>query len=336
MAAPKSIRDVLLGMKEQAVFGTPETVIFNQLDVEPFDINANLIRIEGKQATGARVKSVDDVNYQKKGLMPEIGIEGDVKLEEAADFLYSALQSVTEEVATPFKKTFIFHATQPDFAANAGFFRTIAIADPTVGEDRVIADCITKSVTFSCAPDDQGGRLRFSETLVGRGAIVLNQTLVTSGWLRKAQTHLYFHDIVRATLNVNAAGVINLQLKDGFEITITQNAVRGIGQSSGEIETFSISDQMITAKINIGKDTTWKTCRDGWDSDFKVVLNLAWGGGIAGDTTGDLDFTINGKFTSVTQDDDEALGGDIEIEGLKDGATEPVTVILADNVDRVF
>lgn len=337
MAEPKdSIRDVLIGFKEQATWGTAETTGFNQLDVEPTEFSGTLVkRRDGKQPIGSRIKSASDVLHDTKGVMPEISLTGFAKKLELADMLYSALQSVVEDATTPFKKTFTPHASQPQFDSSAGFFRTVGIVYPQSAQDHVCADMVTRALTLTCRPSANNGFMTFSEQLVGRGAVTVANTLNTSGWSRKAQTHFNFFDLARGTIDFGG-GAQALNWKDGFELQITWNAIEGIGQSSGQFASTSISDLQITLNLSLTKGSIWQTCRTTWEADTTVDVNIGWGNATPGSVDGDLDFALNGKIINVTPDNGELLGGTVEIEAVEETGVEALTVILADAVDRAW
>lgn len=333
-----SIRDVLIGWKEQAIWLTAETAVFNQVDVEPTQFVAQTARRDGKQAIGARIKSNVDIELVSKGTLPELSLSGTAKKEELADMLYSIFQEVVEDMTTPFKKTYNLHASQPIFDADDGYFRTVGIVYPTAAQHHSVRSMISKQLTLTCKPSENAGFMNFNETLVGIGPVNIADTLVTSGWLRKPHALFQFFDLARGTTNFDGGGDTNIEFKDGFEIEMTWGQSSGAGQdaTNNQYESIIISDVSIIVRLMVGKGATWQSARAAINDDSinTLVGNLAFGGPTPGDADGDLDFTFNGKVVSAEPDNEEHLGGTIEIECTENGAVEAMTVILVDAVDR--
>ncbi len=333
-------QDTIYGRKPQTTWGTAVVTAFNtaasgfQFPAEPIDLSLGVKRREGKQAWGTRAQYNTSLQYDEKGVLPEFALSGVATKQTLAEIFYSIFQSVAEGASTPFSKTFNWHATQPDFHANAGFFETFALRFPSASTHHLVKDVITKSLTLTCKVSD--GRLMYSAQMIGRGAVTVNNNIATSEFALRAETYLYYHDLVRTTINVNAAGVITLPiLADGFEITI-EKVVDGAGQSTGQFQSLATATYRVKGKLHIAKGATFETILTGFKSNHEVDINLAWGSGTAGTVDGDLDFTIHGKITDIKVDNKEVLGAEITFEGVKTASVQDVTVILADAVDRAW
>lgn len=325
---------------EQASFGTvladnadfngttPEWGEILDCEIVSLDWGVN-IREPNRSNAGSRV--VPDANYQQdvKGSSPKITINGDAKKATLASFLYAVMQNVSEAAGSPFEKTYTFSTTQPDFTAasiGTGWAGTLIIKQGS-SQSLKAKDLICDELTLTCNPNDGQGRMQMSASLMGRGSVSAGAN--PSGTLaRYAQTFYYFHDIKTCTVNGNA--IVPL----GITLTIKNNAIPIGSNNSGDFLTFALPKYEVTGTIKAVWDTNSlasQVTQD--DATSAVPIVLTWG---TDDNDGYLTFGIYGTIAPSPDVYDPVKGIDINFVGLYNGTNAPLTVVLADAIDRAW
>lgn len=332
----KEDTDFLWG--EQAAFGTAlaDTADFNGttpewgeiLDVEivPIDFGMNT-REPNRSNTGQRVRLV--VNYQQdsKGSVVKFPLTGDAKKKTLASMLYGVIQNVSEAVGSPFEKTYTFSNTQPDFTANGGWFGTF-IAKQGSSQSYKVVDVIVPELTLTCNPDDGQGRMQMNASCIGRGGITSGSNPNTGVLARYSQDFYYFHDIKTCTIDGNA--IVPL----GVSITIKNNATPIGTNNSGKFLTYALPSYEVTGTIKAVWDSNSLTMQ-GYNlaAASAVPIVLTWG---TDNNDGYLTFTIYGNIDYSPDTYDPVKGIDINFHALYDGTNAPLTVVLADAIDRAW
>lgn len=326
-------KDKRYGIAKQTTWGTAvnDTAAFVELEVDHFRINRGINEREDAGAHGTRNELYANYIHDTKGSKPSFTIAGPVRRSDLPLFTYGKVQQVTESATAPYKKTFTFRTTQPNFASSQGAFFTVIERDPTASRSVKAVDCIIEKLTLTC---EAGDRLRYSADFVGRGAATV--TANPSGtWTLGANNFFYFEDLARATVNWGA-GAQNVTLKS-FEVQLVETATP-FGHNSGNFQSFEIGQRKHEFSLSILKDAQVQTAGTNLSGDTGFTVNIAWGGTTAGNTDGDLDLTFTGKLSDVEHDNDESLYG-ANLTGRILGATagaNPITVVIADNTDRAW
>jgi len=338
MAVPYSGRDAVIVHVPQTYFGTSPA-----LDAAGTIKGTTAIDIDPKPnvreagiVTGQRWKIAADVRTDFTESMPTISESGTAFKANLAEYFYSVFQQVTEAAGTPYKKTFTFHDTQPDFASDAGHYETLIIDNPEASTDQLYRDCILSELTLSVEP---GGELMFDANYVSRDASGSYASSYTGTVTRTATSPFTFSNIVRRTVNVNDAGASSFTPIGQISVVIGQEVLtHGVdGSGDGRFETFMMPYKYAKGSMVIAFDSVSRGLRTAMQEDYTVDFNLAWGGGTAGDTDGDLDFSGPTKITSWKQEPDEQYKVNVEFEfTADDAADEPLDVILADAVDKTW
>jgi len=301
-----------------------------------FDISHDLNVREGDQVTGTRWRVDGDVRTDQNEAMPTIGEDVVVFKANFSDQLYAHFQSVTEEATTPYKKTFVYHATQPDFTTNAGFFETLVLENPDGNQtDVVFKDVITQEMTATVEPR---GELQLSLSHVSRGSGSASLSYV--GNTTRAVTDTYaFTGLTDHHFNGVAFNPIG-----PIEVTSTQT-ITGVGVDAagdGRFQTYLLTDKKATFKAKINFDKVARDMKFNFVNDRPVTMLLGWGTSgrqfttPVGSVDGDLNFSGSIKLTSWQEDLSQAYAVDIEGEFLGSQTKSPLEVIFADGVDHAY
>ena len=334
--------EAVLAVGQQAAFGTAlgDTDDFDNTTPEfghQIKCDAPTIDLDVKQRDdptprGARYMDVRDMNRDQKGSNPKLSIpEHILRKDSAAMFLYAMLQSVTEgEVGAEYSKAFTFHATQPDFTADAGCFLTALLKMPVASKSVKIADMICQSLKLKCDP---GEVLRMACELFGRGTPGLTSNPNTGTWAVADDDFFYFEDIAAYTYDFSGAASPGI---GGFELDLTQT-ITPVGQdaTTGGCQSYGLS------KFG-GKFTgsfIWNGTEHALLTNFPLGTELAiamnWG---TVDTDGYLALALNGVLEKVELGFTDVITANIDMNlgGHAGDSTEPVTITLVDNVDKAW
>lgn len=336
-------KDQRFGISDQPVWGTPaadaDAVV--QLDIEPPTINEDFNTREGLGSHGARHRISDDVLTDRHGSLPVIPMSGDCKKDELAHFLFAHFQNVTEGETTPFDKTFIYPATQPDFVADAGHFMTIFSRKPDASKSFKVGDCIINKLVFTIDPR---GMLKISPEWMSRGPV--DYTSNPSGtWARTANA--VNTDFFHFNGDGTKAGIVRFTINDGSESTIIPSGTitlsleqtfmaSGTGAPSSTVDSFAILNRVGTLSFVAEHGAMTTTIKNARANNTLCTFNLGWGNATPGDDDGDLDITVKGKVTEVDDAHDDILGINctVELVGSNTDLADYVTIVMADAIDR--
>lgn len=326
--------DIILA--QQGIWGTAvaDGVAGTILDVEAAVIEPDINeRRPNRSNSGQRSLLKENIQLDFKGSMPSLMLKGDAKVGDLAHFLYAVIQNESEAIGSPFLKTFTFPATQPDFTAiaaitQAGWLGTFIEKHPLASQSSKMADAIGTELTLSCDPDAGMGRLQMAGKFIGRGQWVTSATGAGSH-ARSAQTFFYFHDI-----NVfSYAGVALNPLS--VEVKISQPRTKGVSTNlTGDVLTYAIPEYVITAKFKVLWNAAAKGIKNQWGLEYNQPLIISWGS--ATPATGYLNIAINAELLKAPTVIGDLNAIEFEVQGVWNGATKPVTILLADGVDRTW
>ena len=333
---PQSPREKRYGFAPQVTFGTAiaDTAAFTEIDCEPTQVDRDVKELEVAGAHGSRKQNLNDMIVHNRNAMPKVTLDLFAKKEEHAEFFYATMQSVVEGATTPFSKTFTLLDTQPDFQANAGHFLTFIERDPAASKSTRMVDMIFGANTISLGGDEP---LRFSLEGIGKALPIITSN-PTGTWTRNNPTNLFYRsDIDICTIDFGG-GAVNFHLHEleiafGWEVT-------GVGQDgAGGFNTFMMGSPVHTFKIAVVKDSDWETGMANHAAGTAVNCRVGWGNATPGTDDGDLDFAFHGKIDGpggAEKLHEDPMIGVLTGKLLDDGATEPITVILADAIDKVW
>ena len=324
-------KDKRYGHAEQSVFGTEvaDGAAFNELDTDHFNIDKDVQTIETDDAHATRNPTYDDQTNNVNGSAPSFTVSGDAKRLELADWLYAHFQKVVEGATTPYDKTFTFPTTpaQPDFTVDAGYFATFIERFPTASYSWKVIDAISQELTLSGNP---GEYVKFAQAWMARGAG--SETANPSGtWTINPKDRWHWADIARVTIDGTA-----VTMTAGWEVKLSRTLDK-VGHGSGSFDTFGLVLNKLTFKMVILKDALTQSMMTKLKAGTGITVNLGWGNVTPGTDDGDLDITFTAKLLTVKPNNEDTQG--IELTGNILAATpgaEPITIIMADAVDRTW
>lgn len=325
---------------EQATFGTVlgDTADFNGttpewgeiLDCEIVSLDWGFnVREPNRSHTGQRATLLANIQKDTKGASPKITITGDAKKATLASFLYAVIQNVSEAAGSPYEKTYTFSSTQPDFTADGGWFGTLIVKQGS-SQSQKVKDVIVNELTLTCNPDDGQGRMQMAANCMGNGAVTADSNPNTGTLARYAQTFYHFHDLKTCTVDGNA--IVPL----GVTITIKNNATPiGVDLSNaGEFLTYALPKYEVDVTITAVWDSNSRTVQIAQDdASAALPIVLTWG---TDNTDGYLNWTIYGVPVASPDVYDPVKGIDLTFKAVYDGTNAPLTVVLADAIDRAW
>lgn len=320
----------------QTTFGTAEadTVAMDELDCEALEVNRDVKELEVAGAHASRQQNVGDIIVHKNDAMPTFTIDAIIKKEEIARWMVLYFQVITEDVTTPFKKTYTMSDSQPNFAGGAGYYITFIERDTEASKSVKVKDALLKSMTLTLSADQP---LRASMEFVGLG--IPEVTSNPSGaWTRNDLSNLFFRSHVDVCSVDLTAGTKNFHLHE-LELSFSRNVV-GIGNDgAGGFKDWVLAQPENRFKLTVPKDTDWSDIISDHNAGTEIDLRVGWGNATPGTDDGDLDFAIHGKMdgpAGAEKTHDEMILGVISGRMLKSATTESITVILADAIDATW
>jgi len=294
--------------------------------------NKNVRQRRPPRANGYRNLRYTDAVNDAKGVAPTCSMTIPATKNFLAAACYGIFQKVTEAATTPFVKDFIYPepTTCPSFVGNEGAFLTLVREAPvTTSCDEGMTSAVPKSVTFSCYPDQNEGRLTLAIEYFARYHA---ENATYTGTLTYPTSFSYwnFADIKAATV---ATTPVTLY---GFSFTMTNGAKQipaegytatGIGCSDIVLPYFHTS-----GTVNLGWDASVRTLLTNEDSGTLSQLVIYWGADPAA-TDGDLVFKANMQPNSHSAVGSEESVRQIAFDCVEAAAVEAYEVHLADAID---
>lgn len=332
--------DVTFLWGEEATWGTAlaDTADFNGTTPEWGEIlDGEIVGVEwdtrvrepNRSHTDQRVLRAANFQQDEKGVSHKITITGDAKKKTLASFLYGVIQNVAEAATTPYEKTYTFSSTQPDFTANAGWFGTF-IAKQGSSQSIKLRDVICNELTLTCNPDDGQGRLQMVANCVSRGSATTSSNPNTGSLARYSQDFFYFHDLKTCTVGGSAISPL------GITINIKNNAtpVSVDTATAGDFLTYALPLYEVTVTIKaIWTSTVYTQQVSHLSASTPTPIILTWG---TDNADGYLNWTIYGTCTASPDAYDPVKAVDLTYRATYDGTNQPLTVVLADAIDRAW
>lgn len=165
-----------------------------------------------------------------------------------AKMIYGVTHSVSEDVGSPFLKTFTFNgAINPDFSSNAGFFYTLLIESPFASFAQKLTSCVNESVTITFSPDNGGRVICTANAATAKG---YTGTSSPSGAnVNSAVAVPQFFNATARTLSIDG----NDMIWYNFALTI-QSVYAWIGYTGGAAQNLNVTRQMLTASVTVKYD----------------------------------------------------------------------------------
>lgn len=324
--------DEKYGIQEQATWGTPITdgAAMVELSCDPFDITAGVNLRRPNRSRASRMPVLTDFGADIKGREHIAPVRTPALNGELSLWLYGVMQNVTESATSndAWEKTFTFPTTQPDLSANAGKFFSLVKKMPVASKSKHINDCIIRNLTLSCKPGEGLDNVLWVDAEVT--AREYSEVANPSGtWTKSAQTYFHFHDLSAKTI----AGTPVIIGDEGFSL-VTNNGAKRLGGASSLFETYILSPQSATFKIQVLWDSNIQTQMANHLNGTVAETILAWG------SVGTDEFL---RWTLETVWDEAPIASAVEgtfvnLTGTcgfaTAGGTEPVTIEHSDDVDH--
>lgn len=334
--------EVAVGIAQQTTWGTiwPDASAFDQIVCDKPELTADVRKRDHLAVTGARWEDVANMARDEVGANPTLKLPDHfVRKKQLAVILFSFFQNVTEAGSTPYKKTFTFHDTQPDFTAvpSTACFLTACMKMPVASNSLKVKDLICRSISLKCAP---GGLLSLSADFIGRGAMVLTGNPSGTWTAQPVATttvmNFYpFEKMVRYTYDFAGAASPGA---GAWELNAQIGKVIPVGQSAGFCQSFAIGQYGGTFKGSIMWNSTEQAFLTNYPLGTPVTINAAWGNATAGTDDGDLDITAYGVLDEVSINPADVLMIDytVKLGGSVANVKEPLTIILSDATHKTW
>lgn len=236
---PKEGKEIRIGYRDQGTFATAEldNATYTEINCEPMEVDRDMRSHELSNKSGNRQTNYLDRLVNSQGSMPKFATKGPFSRNESDFFTYAFTQKVVE-LSTPFKKTFTYFASHPDFAASGGKFLTIIKRYPTSSTSWKMDSCVANKIKFEAERD---GMLMMETSWIGRSDV--DETSNPSGtWERgldgpggsddhdDAYGILFFNDLDVVTLKFDAkSGTVSSAADQGGGLVrLTTSAAHGL------------------------------------------------------------------------------------------------------------
>lgn len=274
---------------------------------------------------GQNFPDIADLSNDSKGSMPTAVVPTQCLKTELPDFLYAAIQNVSEAV-DPFQKTFTFASPGPDFSNDDGYFMTLIGFAPVASQSEKIASLIAEKLEFTLSPEANDGNLFVSATMKG---IVYSAVANPSGtYTKSAQTTFNFFDIVTCTLD--GTTIVPEEIKINIE-----NTIKGVGYNASldAPASFALTDRKISVELKGMWDAGMRAGLGKFRSGAETDFILEWG---ATGVDGYLAFNVKGRVANGNLAEDELRSVNITLEGASDLANTELmaTIEITDGVSR--
>jgi len=329
--------DCSVYLLEQAAWGTAglDDAAGIILDIETIAIDFDDKAVESAPALATRVDDERGFLTHQNAVMPKFEIAGIVHNDTIARFIYGFGQSVTEGEATPFDKTNIVHASQPDFTADLGYFFTLIVDQSEASVCHKVKDCIVAELEFDQKP---GEPMTFKASCVGRGAVAIDCEPAGT-YTHVVQSFYYGEKQGAHTINFGGSDLTPVDT-GGFNIKLKQTVLPIGMDGSGNFLSFGLSNKTGSYTEKALFDATTRTAFANRSTNTAVNIVCRWGNATPGTDDLDLSFALHGKITPATiQNVDALLGVDLDIKlvGRKETtAIEMATIVVADGVDMTW
>lgn len=340
-------RQVRVGYAEQATWGTRiiDGARFTEIACETVEVDRDIKRHDTTTQSGSRQGVYANVIHNTNGSMPKFAVRGPFSLYEGDSMIYAFLQGVTEEDATPYKKTLFPAASQPDFSSSDDLFLTFLHRMPVASTSIALKDCISNSLKLEC---ERGGYLTYESGFVARGAAELDAN-PSGTWERgldepggsdaSASNYgmLFFEDIDAVTIAIAGGGAVTPVLKS-FKIDMSQE-VEAVGpDGSGSFANYGLHSFTGTLEMVMLKDSTAEAlfaAHEDPDGNYVSVV-IRWGSAGAA-VNGELQITMTGKVTGMTNIQDGLLESTMTVELLAAAAgSNSIQILMSNAIDRVW
>jgi len=315
------------GVKEQAVFGTGEldTADFIQLQCEPIVIAPDVKHRAPARAIAQLHPDKSSVFNDKLGSIPSCVIKTEALKKELALWLYLVMQNVTEEVATPFQKTFTFPSVGPNFSAPDGEFFTLLSRAPVASVSEKVHSMIAQKLSLSLSAGANNGNLAAEISLIGKGHVRTSNP-ATGIWTKTAADLFNFHNFNVCTLDGTAL------ILESVKIDIECNWAAKGADGSGSFQNWVLTSQSVALQLSGLWDAASRAGLTALDAGSEVIFILGWG---TTATDGFLKFTVHGIVESGAPEEGDARLVNLNIKGISDVANteQIITAELADAKD---
>lgn len=326
MALPtQSVRDKRYALGKQTTWGTATagSGTFIELDVEP---NAMELAVQQRDQQGAhatRLRTYNDLQIDTNGVIPKITLPGDAKYNDFDSIVYGFTQEISTSGTDPYIHTLTWHASQPDFHDDAGYFATILEVNSAGANSWRMHNAVSSELTMTFAP---GGRLKYNSVWEANAAGATNIDASSGTFNRAALEYWYTEKIATFTYGAN-----NLTCVGECEIKLVQNLIPVGHDGSGNYETFHIGDKQGTFKMVVLRNSASENIVTDWQAGTAASWEIGWGTATPA-ADGDLQIVFTGKVTDVKATNEEVLGYEVTGEILAaTAASDSITITIVNN-----
>jgi len=327
-------KEVQVGISQEATFGTAIADAGAFVQIAEFDsvsIDYGLTLDLTPKNRGKRIAYDADVYASQTGGLRTITLSNVVfRKVEIAEFLYGVFQNVTEAAATPYMKTFSVSDSQPNFAANAGYFFTLGIKNVS-NHDEKFTSCIVQELRLRADMVGGDGRLRGDVVIISGFAATTNAAF-SGTWTINTQAYFDAHLFDTKTVLTKDVVLYNM------EFVINNNAKRFGNNTSGNCQGYSIGvpELLLTGSVNIKYDAETVGFLASMLAGTEGVIEIGYD--TATPTDGDIVFDFNeAQLTAVDHDDnrEEGIARTINFKGVATAAATP-EIRVCDALDQTW
>lgn len=165
--------------------------------------------------------------------------------------------------------------------------------------------------------------------MISRGGATLNLAQVTGAQATTAQEFWYFHDMNVFTGNGNALAPMSIKI----EIENNARPVSVDGSTAGWFRSYALGPYSFKANLKVLYEANAQAIQAVQATTVDPPWVISWG---TDNTDGYLNFAINAQPGPAMDVNEEEKSIDFTLTGVYDGGTLPVTVVMADGVDRAW
>ena len=223
------------------------------------DFNFGKTTIESDSLTGMSYNRVDVQQRVRGRETPSIPLQFDCNTDYVVYFLYALFQRVWESATSPYPKTFIPYAKNPDFSAKSSSSYPCLLSvgvDNRVDSESIKMDgSLCRALRFEC---EEGGILKTTATMQGRN-IATNDAAQTSDDFTSFSTAapLLWENakvlVGRQGATAGVQGTFSITGADGTEVVVAGDQTSYI--ATGDYITFGITISAANDAIVIEEDT---------------------------------------------------------------------------------
>jgi hypothetical protein len=325
-----------IAVAEESTFGTAvaDNAAMKKLDViggNTPSFNPEYYEDSALRNAGKNIVDIDHYYSTSNGLwqryqIPDFIAPADI----LAEFLYAAVQTVSEAGTSPYSKTYSLDGTtDPNFSSNQGYFMTVLVKHPQASESQKLTSCVVDNLRIRFSPDN-GGRAVCSATVrTGKGWTATSNPTGTHSFSSVVAPN--FHNST-STLTINGLDMVWYSL----ELNI-QSRYDWIGYSNGVADNYKYLGSTINVSAVVKYDSNSDAFLRSKASDINSLSLIIGSSGSAGYFSVQCNNTVLKDVTTDTGDDETVEKLNLEMElMLKASASDTIDFAITDGVDHAW